>query len=134
MNNRIVVNENLQVNSFDNMFVLGDMSFVEDTGKRGLPMLAQVAQQQGALTGKNIARYIDGEELVPFTFNQKGILASLGRFKAIAEFKGIHIYGTLAWFIWRTVYLINFNSWSKRLKIMVDWTVNLFSKRDISDI
>jgi NADH dehydrogenase len=134
MNNRIVVNEHLQVDTFDNIFVLGDMSFVEGTGKRGLPMLAQVAQQQGNLTGKNIARYIDGEELIPFTFKQKGILASLGRFKAIAEFNGINIYGGLAWFIWRTVYLINFNSWSKRLKIMVDWTVNLFSKRDISDV
>lgn len=132
--NRVSVTNTLQLEHHDNVFFLGDMASVSGTGERGLPMLAQVAKQQGECTGKNIARLIDDQPLHKFVFKRKGSLASLGRFQAIAEINGINFYGPLAWFIWRTVYLINFNSWSKRCKIMVDWTINLFSKRDISKI
>lgn len=127
---RIVVNEFLQVPKAPETFVIGDMAYVPDPGNRGLPMTAQIAKQQGKQTAKNIENFLKGEPIVPFRYREKGLLASIGTFNAIAEIQGFYMYGFVAWFMWRTIYLFNFASWSKRFHIMADWTINLFTRRD----
>lgn len=132
--NRIHVTETLQLSTHENVFVLGDMALVDTEDNRGYPMLAQVAQQQGKQTAKNIERLLKSEKLIEFTYQEKGKLASLGQWHAIAEIGSVHLRGGFAWFVWRTVYLINFVSWNKRFKIMMDWTSNLFTARDTTKL
>lgn len=130
---RIIVNNSLQIEGCPDVFVVGDIaSLTLKEGDRPLPMLAQVAVNQGMHTGCNIKRMTEGKPLLPFSFESKGGLASLGRWKAVADIYGLRFSGPLAWFIWRTVYLFKFLSRSKKVKIVVDWTMNIFYPRDIT--
>lgn len=129
---RIIVNQFLQMKEDTNVFVLGDMASFADSDGVPLPMLAQVAVKQGLHTGTNISRWLHGKDLLPFSFESKGDLASLGHYHAVANLQGIHLTGPLAWFIWRTIYLLKFFSGSKKVRIIVDWTLNVFYPRDIT--
>ena len=116
----------------EDVFAVGDVAHVDPASERGLPMLAQIAVQQGDLLGKNIARSLNGKPLLNFLYHSKGEMVSLGRHKASGTVFGVHVYGRLAWFMWRTIYLFKFISNSKKFRIAFDWTMQLFSKRDIS--
>ncbi|MES2930405.1 MAG: NAD(P)/FAD-dependent oxidoreductase [Patescibacteria group bacterium] len=129
---RIVVNSSLQILECPNVFVIGDMASLAGKNGKALPMLAQVAVRQGTHTGKNIKRLLEGQELMPFVYRSQGELASLGQWHAVANIGGIRFSGAFAWFLWRTIYLFKFLSGSKKIKIAVDWTVNLFYPRDIT--
>lgn len=130
---RIIVNPFLQIEEFKNVFVIGDTaSLASGVEGRPLPMLAQVAVKQGLHTGYNIMRLLKDSKLSPFSYKSKGALVSLGQWSAVADIFGIRFGGALAWFIWRTVYLFKFLSGSKRIKIVVDWTLNIFYPRDIT--
>ncbi len=69
---------------------------------------------------------------IGFYYRSAGDLVSLGQWQAVGYFLKILWVGPLAWFIWRTVYLFKFASWSKRVKIAVDWTIDIFYPRDIT--
>ena len=129
---RIVVNSSLQMPDHLNVFVVGDIASLAGADGKPLPMLAQVAVKQGELTGCNIKRLVHNKKLLPFSYKSKGTLASVGNWKAVADIYGIRFSGPLAWFIWRTVYLFKFISSSKKIKIVVDWTMNIFYPRDIT--
>ncbi len=126
-NGRIKVDEFLRVAGKTDVFSLGDVGGTA-------PMLAQVAVQQGKIVAKNIGATIDATTLTPFVFHEKGLLVSLGQWYAAGRIFGIVLKGPLMWFIWRGVYLLNFNSWRKRLKILIEWIVNLFYPRDITEV
>lgn len=129
---RIKVNEYLQALGTENVFVLGDMALYPTDDGRGLPMTAQIAKQQGELTGKNIARLIKKQELKKFVYREKGLLTSLGSGNAIAQVGPVRLHGVVAWLFWRFVYLYTFKSGKKRFKIMMDWFVGLFARKDTS--
>lgn len=130
---RIITNSSLQIEGCPDVFVVGDVASLS-SGAEGkpLPMLAQVAVEQGAHTAQNIKRLMKGKKLLPFSYKSKGGLVSLGQWRAVADIYGIRFSGPLAWFIWRTVYLFKFLSSSKRIKIVIDWTLNIFYPRDIT--
>lgn len=129
---RIIVNETLQVDQYPNIFVLGDMASVKGSDGKPMPMLAQIAERQGLHTGHNIKLMVQGKKLIPFTYKSQGELASLGQWQAVANIRGFKFSGPFAWFLWRTIYLFKFLSGSKKAKIVVDWTMNLFYPRDIT--
>lgn len=129
---RILVESTLQMKDHPEIFVLGDIASVTQADGRPLPMLAQVAVRQGMHTGRNIKRSIKGKPLLPFMYQSQGELASLGQWRAVANISGIRFSGAFAWFLWRTIYLFKFLSGSKRVKIVVDWTMNIFYPRDIT--
>lgn len=133
---RILVDEFLRVRGKSNVFALGDTaSFVPSGSKadsRPLPMLAQVAMRQGVATGNNIAAVLRNKPLTKFVYKSKGTLVSLGQWQAVGSMIGLVWFGPMAWLVWRGAYLFNFASWPKRIKIAVDWTVGLFSPRDIT--
>ncbi len=125
---RIETNEFLQSKNNSEIFSLGDAG-------GSFPMLAQIAVQQAKTVASNINKLIlnkNNAKLEKFSTNIKGLLISLGQLKAIGDFKGYTISGPFMWFIWRTIYLFNFNSWKKRFEIVVEWTINLFYPRDIN--
>lgn len=129
---RVVVDSTLRIADYDNVFILGDMASMQGPNGKSLPMLAQVAEKQGLHTGGNIKRLFAGKKLLPFVYESQGELASLGRWHAVANLKGILFYGAFAWIIWRVIYLSKFISGAKRLKITNDWIVDAFYPRDIT--
>lgn len=131
---RIKVDESLRMIGYKEVFVLGDAASFEGLEGRPLPMLAQVAVQQAKVVAKNLMAVNVGEKLGKFKYHSKGMLLSLGKGQALADFGFIRLSGPVAWFIWRTVYFFNFASWGKRVKIGVDWFVSLFSPRDITKL
>ena len=130
--NRIITDKTFAVPGFPGVFAIGDISHFIEESARGLPMLAQVAVGQGDHLGKNISYAIAGKPLKQFYYLSKGEFVSLGKGEAAGTVFGVHIYGKTAWFIWRTIYLFKFISTSKRFRIAFDWTMQLFSNRDIT--
>jgi NADH:ubiquinone reductase (H+-translocating) len=126
-NGRIKINDFLQVATKPDIFCLGDVGGTA-------PMLAQVASQQGKTVADNIAATIKKTPLVPFKFFEKGLLVSLGQWYAAGKIFGVTMKGPVMWFIWRGVYLFNFHSLRKRIKIAVEWFVNFFYPRDITEV
>ncbi|MFO0718868.1 MAG: NAD(P)/FAD-dependent oxidoreductase [Candidatus Paceibacterota bacterium] len=129
---RIVADEYLRVKNFPNVFVLGDIASVVGKDERPMQMLAQVAVRQGILAGKNIIATLSGGNLKKFVYHSRGSLMSLGQWQAIGRVLGINWSGPFAWWLWRTTYLFNFAYWPNRIKIAVDWTINIFSPRDVT--
>jgi len=124
---RIRIDEFLRVTGAENVYALGDVSGTA-------PMLAQVAAQQAKTVARNISASLSRTSLTPFVFHEKGILVSLGQWYAIGKIGGVVMKGPVMWFIWRCVYLFNFHSWRKRVKIAAEWTVNFFYPRDITEV
>jgi len=138
---RLMVNEFLQIEGHTETFALGDGAILPlKEGDMPVPQLAQTATQEAKIVAKNISLLIEAgidpkkAVLVPFKLRLKGMLLSLGSGQATGDIFGMHPSGPLMWFIWRTIYLFKFIPWRKRLSIVVEWTINLFSPRDISEV
>lgn len=132
--NRIRVDQYLNVIGEQNVFALGDVaSLIDLHTSKPIPMLAQVAVAQAKIVATNVTARIKGDQaLRPYIYRLKGSLVSLGQWNAVAEVFGCRFSGRFAWYLWRTVYLFKFISWEKRFKIALDWTVGIFSLRDIT--
>lgn len=130
---RIVVDDFLRVKNLENVFALGDAAyFLAGTNDQPLPMLAQVATREAKAAARNIVKAIRRQPPREFWYRSKGELISLGQWRAIGNVFNAKVSGPHIWWLWRTVYLLKFNSWSKRIKISLDWTINLFAPRDIA--
>lgn len=131
---RIVVNEFLQMKLRPEVFVLGDMAKFITPDEKALPMLAQVASKEGVSVAKHISNMLSGKTLTPFFYHHSGDLISLGQWMAAAEIKSFFFWGHFTWWFWRTIYLYKLISFQKKIKVAVDWTLTLFSPRDISQL
>lgn len=132
---RVQVADDLQVPEFENIFVLGDAAFLIDR-KTGypLPPLGQVAFQQGTQTAKNIVRLLSGHKTSPFSYFDYGGLVSAGENYAAVNLMGIKFSGFVGWFIWRTLYLVKLPGMSNRIRVMIDWALDLLIERSITQI
>jgi NADH dehydrogenase len=131
---RLLVDEELRLVQNPFIYAVGDMAACTPKNEKNwLPMLAQVAVKQGEYVGNHIARAIEKKEQKPFTYKHRGDLVSLGEWSAIGEIKGIRLWGRFTWWLWRTVYLFKLLSWSKKFQVALDWTIDLFTPRDISE-
>ena len=72
--------------------------------------------------------------LKPFVYETLGMLASLGHFRGVGRVLKLRIYGVPAWFVWRTYYLMQMPRWSRRIRIVVDWTIALFFRNDVAKL
>jgi len=98
------------------------------------PATAQFAIRQAKTCAHNIVATIDGKPLKKFSFKALGMLASLGNREAVADMMGVALTGFIAWFAWRTVYLSKLPGIVRRLRVTIDWTLDLFFPRDITQI
>ena len=96
------------------------------------PTTAQFAERQGRQAALNLVRILRGEPTQPFRFKALGQLCSIGGYEAVAEMMGMRISGFSAWFIWRAVYLFKLPTWSRRIKVALDWAWDLLFPRDLS--
>jgi len=130
---RIRVKATLQMEKHPTVFAIGDIAGVIEGGGPH-PQTAQAAVQQADLIGGNIKRLIMTEPLEPFRYNHKGDLVPIGNRWAIAEIKKVKLTGFLSWWIRRTVYLMGIMTWSDRIRVVFDWTLNLFTDRDTTKL
>jgi NADH:ubiquinone reductase (H+-translocating) len=129
---RIVVNETLQVPGYEGVWALGDCAVVPDpkTG-RPHPPTAQHALRQGKTLAKNLIATIHNRSLTPFSFKTIGQLAAIGRRTGVANILGINFSGFIAWWLWRTIYLSKLPRFEKKLRVALDWTLDLLFTKDL---
>lgn len=135
---KIITNENLKVKGYDTIFALGDCAFVMDpiTGKP-YPPTAQHALREARVVSNNIINEIytkkkmKKEELV-FNYKTKGILALIGKRNGVGIVFGRKIHGFIGWVLWRFYYLGNLPTTERKLRVMLDWFIDLFFRRDIT--
>jgi NADH dehydrogenase len=132
---RLLVDSNLRATVDKNIFILGDAaSAIDPRSGKPFPPLAQVALQQGTYTGKSIARTLKGQPIGDFKYFDYGSLVSVGEHFAAVEVMGITLSGFLGWFFWRTLYLAKLPEFNNRIRIMIEWTLDLIIDRSIAQI
>lgn len=129
----LVVESDFQIKGHKNIFSLGDVAYFEQDGVPLAP-LAQVAVAQAKALANNIYADIKGQPRKPFRYVSKGLLVSLGKFRAAGKIGPFKLRGPFMWWFWRTVYWAKLLTWKQRIKVALDWTVALFTKRDISKL
>jgi NADH:ubiquinone reductase (H+-translocating) len=128
---RIVVDETLAVPGFPGLWAVGDCAVVPDrrTGKPH-PPTAQHAIREAKTAARNIAACIKGKPTVPFNFRTIGQLAAIGKRTGVARVAGVNFSGFFAWWLWRTVYLSKLPRLEKKIRVAIDWTLDLVFSKD----
>lgn len=128
--NRILVDEYNRVKGYENIFAVGDVALMEGDEKfpNGHPMMAPPAQQQGRLVAKNITNLINKKNLKPFTYFDKGSMATIGRNKAVVDMSGgVRFQGVFAWYVWMFVHLMSIVGFRNKVFTFFSWMWNYFS-------
>ena len=129
---RLVVDETLAVLGHPGIWAVGDCAAIPDVLQGGtVPPTAQYALREARHVAKNILASIKGERPSPFSYKSRGVFVPLGRFSAAAEVFGIQISGFPAWWLYRTYYLYQLPRFERKLKVVIDWTLELIFRRDI---
>ncbi|AOW19798.1 NAD(P)/FAD-dependent oxidoreductase [Urechidicola croceus] len=126
--NRISVNEYNQVINVESVYAIGDVAAcISKENPRGLPMLAPVAQKQGKLLAKNILRIIDNKPLEPFVYKDRGVMATIGRRRAVVDLPKWKFQGTFAWLVWMFVHIMSLVGYRNKVVAFMDWLANYFT-------
>jgi NADH:ubiquinone reductase (H+-translocating) len=130
----VIVDGTLRVPGASNVWAVGDCAQVPDAYREGgaCPPTAQHAIREGTVAADNVVAELHGNPLRSFRFRTIGVLVALGHRTAVAEFRGVKFSGVLAWFMWRTVYLAKLPGLEKKVRVALDWTLELFFPRDIA--
>ena len=127
---RIKVNANMEVEAFPGLWVLGDCAAIPDAVGGFCPPTAQHASRQGKVLASNIVARTRRQPLRAFQFKTLGLLASIGQRTGVARILGINFSGFVAWWLWRTIYLGKLPRLEKKLRVALDWTLDIFFKKD----
>ncbi len=131
---RIEVNEYFEVDGYPGVWAIGDCAQIKDPeSDKPYPPTAQLAIREGHRLGENITSQINGNGTgkKPFIFKTIGMLAPLGHHSAVAEIKGIKFSGFFAWFMWRMIYLGKLPGFDRKIRVSLDWFLDIFLSRDI---
>jgi len=130
---RIRTSSEMRIEGQTNAWALGDCALIVNSfdNKPSAPT-GQFAERQGRQAALNLVRVLKGEPTKPFRFKALGQLCSIGGYSAVAEMFGMRVSGFLAWFLWRGVYLFKLPTWSRRIKVALDWAWDLLFPRDLS--
>ena len=128
---RVPVEGTLQVPGYPEVFVVGDLAYLE-VGGEALPQIAQVALQQGSTAAENVVLMIGGEAPGEFTYKDLGMLAVIGRNAAVAHLWGRSFTGFAAWTLWLVVHVVNLMGFRNRVLVLVNWAWNyVFYRRAV---
>jgi len=133
---RLIVDSTLQVEGHPHAWALGDAASVPDPDRPGAacPPTAQHAIRQGHLAARNILARIRGEQPRPFAYRTQGMFVNLGRYKGVAHARYFGFSGFPAWAVTRLYHLGRIPGMGRRTRVLVDWTIDLFFHRDISEL
>jgi NADH:ubiquinone reductase (H+-translocating) len=132
---RVRVDSYLQVEGRDDVWAIGDCAAVPDPADTGRPCppTAQHAMRQGNRVAGNVAAALGNGERRPFTFKTLGLVVDLGRRQAVAKILGVKLRGSVAWFCARAYQLMAIPGMRRRIRLLIDWTVELFFRRDSAE-
>ena len=129
---RIPVDDRLRVVGAEGAWASGDCAAVPDLTTGGLsPPTAQHALRQARRLSKNLVATLRGRPLKPFRYRNLGQLVSLGRYKGVARVPGLRLRGFPAWFLHRTYHVLRIPTANRKVRVIMDWTVALFFRRDV---
>jgi len=121
---KIKVNPDLTLPGYPDIYVVGDLALLSGPDGKPLPGVAAVAMQQGTYAAKAIVRKVQGaKELPAFKYFDKGDMAVIGRWAAVANIFGFHISGLLAWLVWAFVHLMYIVEFRSRILVFVQWAI-----------
>lgn len=130
---KIVVNEFMEVPDFAGVFAVGDCALLADPESgRPYPPTAQIAEAQAKTAAANLHALIRGSPKKKFVFKSRGQMAVIGKRTGIASIFGLNVAGFWAWVLWRNVYLSKIPRADKRVRVLVDWIIDVFFDRDIA--
>jgi NADH dehydrogenase len=126
--NRILTDEFARVSTLENVFAIGDNAIIKSPDyPNGHPMVAQPAIQQGKRLAKNLMKLIKNESMVPFEYQDKGTMATIGRKKAVASIKKLKFSGFFAWLIWSFIHLISLIGFRNKIMVAINWLWSYFT-------
>src|SRR3984893_80494 len=129
---RLITEPTMQVKGHENLWAAGDCAAVPLTDGSVSPATAQFAIRQGTVLGKNIIALQSKRALQPFGFKALGEMASLGHLNAVGKVFGFKVSGFLGWLMWRAGYLSKLPGLERKLKVLIEWNLELLFPRDIS--
>lgn len=125
---RYKVNRYNQIEGYDNVFAIGDVAYMEtEKFPKGHPQVAQAAMQQASLLAKNLKNINANKELSPFTYNDKGSMATIGRHKAVVDLPYFKFKGWFAWYVWMFIHLIMLVGFRNRFVVFINWMWSYFT-------
>jgi NADH dehydrogenase len=128
----IVVDAAMRVKDRPGVWALGDCASIPSPDGKPYPPLAQHALREAKVLARNILQSLrTGGEPERFVYETKGLLAALGHYNGVGRIKSIRLKGFAAWWVWRSYYLFQMPQWSRRIRIMIDWTVALLFRNDV---
>jgi NADH:ubiquinone reductase (H+-translocating) len=127
---RVTVEPDLTLPGHPEVMGLGDMVRVKsvDGGVQDLPGVAPVAMQQGRYAAASVARRLAGKPPKPFRYIDKGNLATIGRARAVAEIKGLHFGGPLAWLLWLGIHIFYLIGFQNRILVLTRWSFSFLTR------
>ena len=129
---RLVVDATLAVKGGENLWAVGDCALVPDALRGGFcPPTAQFALRQAKSAARNVLASIRGRATKPFAYKSRGVFVPLGGFAAAAETFGLELSGFIAWWLYRTFYLMQLPRIERKLRVVTDWTLDLIFPPDI---
>lgn len=130
--NRLIVDEFNKIKGTENIYAIGDTSFMDSDVNflNGHPQVAQVAMQQGKNLAKNLIYKKFGKPENPFSYQDKGSMAIIGRSKAVVDIPKpkLHFNGTLAWFAWLFVHLMSLSMPRNKINTLYHWAMAYFTR------
>ena len=132
---RIVVAGDMSVPSLPGMWALGDCALVPNAldGKPS-PPTAQFAVRQARHLALNLRRHIAGKKTADFNYRARGMIATVGHMKGVAQVRGLPLSGLPAWLLWRAYYLSQMPTLRRKLRISVEWAWEMFFPADITHL
>src|SRR5258706_11707903 len=130
---RIRTTPEMRIEGQTNAWAIGDCAYIINAfdNKPAAPT-GQFAERQGRQAALNVVRILQAKPTQPFRFKALGQLCSIGGYEAVAEMLGVHVSGFLAWLMWRGGYLFKLPTWSRRIKVGLDWSWDVLFPRDLS--
>jgi NADH dehydrogenase len=126
---RLIVNADLSVPGFSNIFIIGDLAHFSSQDGNPLPGLATVAMQQGRYVAKLMQNRLKGKPTQPFRFRNRGNLAVIGRNAAVADLGRLRFSGFPAWLIWAAVHIVYLIEFDNKLLVIIQWAWNYFTRK-----
>lgn len=121
---RYAVDSINKIKGLENVYAIGDVAqMVTEDFPHGLPMLAQVAMQQG----ENLAKNLKNKTEKPFEYKDLGAMATIGRNRAVADLQNVKLQGTIAWFVWMFIHLISLAGFRNKIITFFNWSYNYFN-------
>jgi NADH dehydrogenase len=127
----ITVDATMRCPGHPEVWALGDCASIPGPDGKPYPNLAQHALREARVLARNIVGVLDGQPPQAFVYDTLGMMGSLGHGKAFGQFLKVRLRGALAWFMRRTYYLLQMPGWSRRLRIVIDWTFALLLPPDV---